>query len=58
MLNVLRAAIAMQSDLLGEMLEINFVARPTAVEAEKQDNRAVHYGGKQNRTGRKCSRRS
>ena len=48
----------MQSDLLGKMLEINFVALPATVETEKQDNRAMHNGGKQDRAGRKCSRRA
>src|SRR4029453_15253143 len=56
MLNVFRAAIAIQSDLLSKMLEINFVALPAPVETEKQDNRAMHNRGKQDRTGRKYGR--
>src|SRR6266436_3179527 len=38
------------------MLEVNFVALSAAVEAEKEDNRAMHHGGDQDRAGRKCSR--
>src|SRR4029453_3947846 len=56
MLNVFRAAIAIQSDLLGKMLEINFVALAAPVETEKQDNRTMHDRSEQDRTGRKYSR--
>ena len=58
MVDLLRAAIAIQNYLVGEMLEVNFVALPAAVETKKQDNRATHYGGKQDWAGRKCSWRT
>ena len=57
-LDVLRAAIAIQNNLLSEMLEVNFVMISAAVEAKKKDNRAMHHGGKQDWAGWKCSRRT
>ena len=58
MLDVLHAAIAIQNYLVGEMVEVNFVAFPAAVETKKQDNRATHHSGKQDWAGRKCSWRT
>jgi len=58
MLDVFRAVIAIQDYVIGEMLEVNFVALPAAVEAEKQDNRAMHHRRDQDRPGGKCSGRT
>ena len=44
--------------LLRKMLEIDFVALPAAIETEKEDDRAMHNSGKQDRTRRKSSRRT
>jgi len=35
------------------MFEVNVVSIPAAVEAEEQDDGAMHHGSKQNRAGRK-----
>src|SRR5947207_14977610 len=53
-----RAVLTIQYCAIAEILEVNFVALPAAVETEKQDNRAMHHRGDQDRPGRKCSRRT
>src|SRR6266480_3330407 len=57
-LDVFRAGIAIQDYVIGEMLEVNFLALPAAVEVEKQDNRSMHQRGDQDRPGGKCSGRT
>jgi hypothetical protein len=57
-LDVAGTVIAIQIYLLGEMLELNLVTVPAAVEAKKQDNRATHDGGKQDRASRECRGRT
>ena len=51
-LDLLGAMLPIQHDLVGEMFEVNVVAIPTAVEAEEQNDGAMHHGREQNRTGR------
>src|SRR5205823_12276374 len=58
MLDVFRAVIAIHDYGIGEMIGVNFVALPAAVEAEKQDNRAMHHRRDQDRPGGKCSGRT
>jgi hypothetical protein len=50
-LNLLSAMLSIQHDLVGEMFEVNLVAIPAAVEAEEQNDGAMHHGSKQHRTG-------
>ena len=45
-LDLLGATIAIQSDLVGKMFEVNFVTIPAAVETEKQNNGTMRHGGK------------
>src|ERR1700758_3286332 len=51
-LNLIRAMLPIQHDLVGEMFEVNVVAVPAAVEAEEQNDGAMHHGSKQDRSGR------
>src|SRR5262249_24940390 len=51
-LNLLGTMFPIQYDLVGERFEANVIAVPAAVEAEKQDDGAMHHGSKQNRPGR------
>src|SRR5437762_6812492 len=48
-LNVFGAMIAIQSDLIGKMFEVNFVAVSAAVQTKKQNHRATHCRGQQHR---------
>ena len=50
--------LPIQHDLVGEMFEVNVVAIPAAVEAEEQNDGAMHHGSKQNRAGRQGCRRA
>src|SRR2546421_12886624 len=58
MLNVFGPAFTIQNDFVGEMLEVNFVAVPAVIDAEKQNHRTMHHCSKQNRAGRKSGRRA
>ena len=57
-LNVFGAMIAIQSDLVGKMFEVNFVAVSAAVQTKKQNHGATHSGGQQHGAGRERSRRA
>ena len=48
MLDLLRAVIAIQNYPLSEILEVNFVTVPAAIETEKQNNRTMRHGCKHN----------
>src|SRR5580704_9841085 len=45
-LDLLSPTITIQCDLIGKMLEVNFVTVPATVEAEKQHNRTMRHRGK------------
>src|SRR4029077_3871026 len=57
-LNLLGAMFPIQHDLVGEMFEVNVVAIPASVEAEEQNDGAMHHGSKQHRAGRQGCRRA
>src|SRR5437870_11501303 len=57
-MDFLRALITRQRDLLGKLLEKNFVTIPAAVDTEKQNDRAMHDPGEQDRPGWKCRGRT
>src|ERR1044071_3719245 len=56
-LNIFRATIAIQIDLVGKMFEVNFVAIAAPVESKKQNHRTTHHGSKQDWAGWERSRR-
>ena len=58
MIDVLGAMITVQNYLLSKILEVNFITITASIEAEKQNDRAMHGGGKQDRTGREGGRRT
>ncbi len=58
MLDVLRAPVAIQDYFLGQLLEVNFVVVAASIKAEKQDDRAMRYRGKEDRAGWEYSRRA
>jgi len=58
MLGVLYAPVAIQDYFPGQLLEVNFVTVAAAVNAEKQDDRAMHDRRKQDRAGRESSGRA
>jgi hypothetical protein len=51
-LDLLSPTIAIQCDLVGKMLEVNFVTIPAAGETEKQNNGTMRHGGKHDWTNR------
>src|SRR5437763_15572821 len=58
MVDVFGAAVAIQDYFLGESLEINFVVVASMIEAKKQDDGTMHYGGDENgadRQGWRCA---
>ena len=57
-LNLARAMLPIQNDLVGEMFEVNVVPISAAIQTEEQDDGAMHYSTKQNRAGWKRGRRA
>src|SRR6266487_4724274 len=57
-LDLLGAMLPIQHDLAGEMFEVNVVAIIAAVEAEEQNDGAMHHGSKQYRASRQGCRRA
>ena len=58
MLDVLCAPVGIQNYFLSQSLELNFVVVTAAINAEKQDDGAMHDSWEQDRTGRECGRRT
>ena len=50
--------LPIQNDVVGEMFEVNVVTIPAAVEAEEQNDGAMHHGSKQTRAGWHRGRRT
>jgi hypothetical protein len=57
-LDCFSSLLTIQTDVVGEMFEVNFVAVSAAIETEKQNHGAMHYRGKQDRAGWERGRRS
>src|ERR1700748_3031245 len=56
MLNAFGPMLAIQDNFVGEFLEIDFVAVPSTINPEEQDDRAMHHGCNHNGANRKSSR--